>query len=109
MTRPSGISFSNGPKSNSEFQEYFQNIVEKYVLPMQTKVFPAGTILRNFKEIVWKNGNSYLRTLGTCSIRIIIIGKILEPYSSYDIRVIGNAGYRMLSGELIAVNGNNIR
>lgn len=101
MTRPTGISFSNGPLSNQEYKEWFEKIIEDYVLPMQSRVYPHGIVLRNFREVVWKNGNSYLRTLGTCPIRIIIGQKKLELYSSYNIRVTKNIGYRLLKGELL--------
>lgn len=101
MTRPTGISFSDGPLSNQEYQEWFQDIVEDYVLPMQLRLYPPGTVLKNFREVIWKDGDSYLRTLGTCSIRIMVKGKKLEPYDFHDVRIIRNIGYRLLEGELI--------
>jgi len=101
MTRPTGISFSNGPSSSQEYRECFSDIIESYVLPMQSRVYPPGTVLRNFREVVWQSGDSYLRTLGTCSIRVVIKEKKLEPYAFHDVRVIRNLGYRLLEGELV--------
>lgn len=102
MTCPTGTSFSDGPLSNQEYQEWFQEIVEDYVLPMQLRLYPLGMVLKNLREVIWKNGDSYLRTLGTCSIRIMVKGTKLEPYASYDARVIRNIGYRLLEGELVS-------
>ncbi len=102
MTHPTGISFSDGPLSNEEYAQWFKDIVEYFVLPMQSKVYPPGTILRNFREVVLKNGDSYLRTLGTCSIRVLVKGKKLEPYKSYDVRITDNLNYRLLQGELLS-------
>jgi len=101
MTRPTGISLSDGPLSSQEYEDWFQDIVEGYVLPMQSRVYPPGTVLRNFREVVWKKGDSYLRTLGTCSVRAVVMGKRLEPYGSYSVRATGNLGYRLLKGELV--------
>jgi len=69
---------------------------------VQSRVYPPGTILRNFREVVLKGGDSYLRTLGTCSIRVVVRGKKLEPYKSHDVRVTGNPNYRLLEAELLA-------
>ena len=68
---------------------------------MQLRLYPPGTVLKNFREVIWKDGDSYLRTLGTCSVRIMVKGKKLEPYDFHDVRVIRNIGYRLLEGELV--------
>lgn len=101
MTRPTGVSFSLDPGTSEEYKKWFQEIVQSFVLPMQTRVFPPGTILKNLREVIWKNGDSYLRPLGTSPIRVVVRGKTLRPYERYTVRVIGNAGYRLLEGELI--------
>ncbi|MFH1547511.1 MAG: hypothetical protein ABIC57_03420, partial [bacterium] len=102
MTRPTGISFSDGPTSNQEYDKWFKDIIENYVLPMQSRVYPPGTVLRKFREVIWKNGDSYLRTLGTCSIRVVVKGQKLEPYGYYDLCIKENLGYRLLRGELVS-------
>lgn len=100
MTCPAGVSFSGGPTANEEYNTWFNDILERYVMPMQTRVYPIGTVLKDFREIVWKNGDSYLRKLATCSDRVAVRNKKLEPYRSYDIRVTENLGYRLLAGEI---------
>ncbi len=101
MTRPTGISFGDGPVSNTEYDEWFREIVEEFVMPMQDRVYPIGTVLKGFREVVWKEGDSYLRTLGTCSIRVVVRGHKLRPYDRFVVRVTKNVGYRLLEGELI--------
>ena len=101
MTSPVGASFGGTPPTNEEYESWFSDINNRYVMPMQTIVYPVGTVLRDFQEVVWKNGDSYLRKLATCSDRVVIRDKLLEPYRSYDIRVTGNLGYRVLTGELL--------
>jgi radical SAM superfamily enzyme with C-terminal helix-hairpin-helix motif len=102
ITSPAGISFGDSSFIDyGEYQNWFGEIIKAYVLPMQSRVYPLGTILRDFREVVWKEGDSYLRTLGTCSIRVRVKGMKLKPYNRYDLRVVGNAGYRLLEGELV--------
>jgi len=101
MTRPSGISFGEGPQSNQEYDKWFQEIKKMYVMPMQSRVFPQDTVLKGFREVVVKNGDSYLRTLGTCSIRVMVEGKKLDAYGFYNIRITENLGYRLLKGEVV--------
>lgn len=101
MTRPTGISFSRGPTASEQYKEWFDEIIERFVLPMQTLVYPSGTILRNHREVILKEGDSYLRTLGTCPIRVVVKNKQLEAYGSYDLQVTNNLDYRLLEGKVI--------
>ena len=100
MTHPTGVSFTDGPTSNSEYLNWFNEIISTFVLPMQERVYPRGSMIRNNREVVLKNGDSYLRTLGTCPIRIMVKGKKLEHYGYHNVRIKNNLGYRLLEGEL---------
>ncbi len=101
MTQSTGVSFSDYPHSTEEYDKWFQDIVEKYVLPMQERVYPAGIIIKDHLEAIWKNGNTYLRTLGSCPIRVKVKDKRLQPYEPHDIRITGTLGYRLLAGEIV--------
>lgn len=98
MTRPTGISFNDGPTSNDEYLKWFNDIVDLFVLPMQSRVYTIGKIIKNNREVVLNDGNSYLRTLGTCPIRIKVIGNKLTPYNFYDVQITKNLDYRLLQG-----------
>ena len=101
MTRPTGVSFVDGPESSREYLAWFEDITTSFVLPMQERVYPIGTIIKENREVIIKNGDSYLRTLGTCPIRIMVKGVKLENYEHYNIRIVENLGYRLLRGELV--------
>ena len=101
MTPSTGVSFGDGPISNAEYLQWFDEIKKLFVMPMQNRIFPNGTILKGFQEIIHRDGDSYLRTLGTCSIRVKIKDNILPDGKIYKIMVVGNSGYRQLDGEII--------
>jgi radical SAM superfamily enzyme with C-terminal helix-hairpin-helix motif len=101
MTRPTGISFTDGPELTQEYNGNFREIINSFVLPMQERVYPIGSIIRGRREVIWKNGDSYMRTLGTCPTRIVIRGKKLKSYMNYDVLITRNLDYRLLEGKLI--------
>ncbi|MBS1596100.1 MAG: radical SAM protein [Bacteroidetes bacterium] len=102
MTRPTGVSFEKNDTSYSNYDQCFKDITDSYVLPMQQKLYlNEPTIIRDMREVVVKGGNSYLRTLGTCPIRVEVQGKELIPYNSYDVKITENLGYRLLRGEVL--------
>lgn len=102
MTRPTGISFEDGPEQTDDYNNCHDDIVKKFVLPMQSIVFPKGTILKNFREVVFDGTYTTLRTMGTCSIRASVEGnRGLDPYGYYNIEVFGNRGARNIEGGLV--------
>lgn len=99
-TGPSGVSFAEAATSSEEYNAWHDEIVRDYVLPMQSRVYPDNVVLRGFREVVAKGGDSYIRTLGTCSIRVLVRGTTLEPYQRHDVCITENLGYRILQGAL---------
>jgi radical SAM superfamily enzyme with C-terminal helix-hairpin-helix motif len=97
MTPNSGVSFSEQSKIMNYYQKCYTDIVDKFVLPMQSRVYEPGIILKGFREVV---GNE-LRTLGTCSIKARVSDNNLMPYKNYDIQVIGNVSEKIISGKII--------
>jgi radical SAM superfamily enzyme with C-terminal helix-hairpin-helix motif len=102
QTGPSGVSFAQAAAATSSenYRVWHDEVVRDYVLPMQSRVYPESVVLRGFREVIAKGGDSYIRTLGTCSIRVVVPGATLEPYQRHDVRIIANRGYRLLQGEL---------
>jgi radical SAM superfamily enzyme with C-terminal helix-hairpin-helix motif len=101
LTRPSGISFGSRVKYSDQYEDWKQEIIRSFVLPMQERVFPRGIVLKHFREVVYNKGRNYLRTLGSCSIRVSVDGPPLEPYGRYDVRVIGSLDAGLLEAELV--------
>ena len=50
---------------------------------------------------MYKDGNSILRQMATCPVRVVIKNKKLKLDEFYKIRVIGYEGNRTLIGEVI--------
>lgn len=99
MTAATGVSFGAGPECDEEFKKAFEQISSDYVLPMQSRVYPTNTLMRDDFECIRKDGTSYARALGTCSIKLRIESDDNHDrfLSSAQFRVLGNAGHRQLS------------
>lgn len=54
--------------------------------------------------MVFENGASYLRALGTCSIKVMIENKKLTPYDNYSIQILDTIEPKLLKGEIIKGN-----
>ena len=50
---------------------------------------------------MYKEGNSILRQMGTCPIRVVVVNKKLELDKFYEVKVIGYIGNRTIIGEVI--------
>ena len=50
---------------------------------------------------MYKDGNSILRQMGTCPIRVLILNSELELDKFYKVRVVGYVGNRTIIGEII--------
>lgn len=100
MTPAQGVIVKNTEKDLIHYNKNKQEIMDSFVMPMQQRVYPAGRILKNFREVVIESGHSLLRTLGTCSIKAQIENLQLTPYSTYDIRVIDSLEPKLLKAEL---------
>lgn len=101
MTPNSGVSFSENSKIMNYYQECYQDIMNNFVLPMQSKVFEPGTILKGFREVIQNENSIELRTLGTCSIKARIDEINLKPYKNYNIQVLGNVSEKIIQGKII--------
>jgi radical SAM superfamily enzyme with C-terminal helix-hairpin-helix motif len=108
LTSPSGISFGSRVEHSGQYEDWKQEIIQSFVLPMQERVYPRGTVLKHFREVVYSKGRNFLRTLGSCSIKVSVDGPPLEPYGRYDVRVIGSLDSGLLEAELVRDNvGDN--
>jgi len=101
LTSPSGISFGSRVDEPGQYENWLREIVHSFVLPMQERVYPRGTVLRHFREVIYNNGQNILRTLGSCSIKVAVAGPPLEPYGRYDVRVVGSLGAGLLQADLV--------
>jgi radical SAM superfamily enzyme with C-terminal helix-hairpin-helix motif len=102
LTHPTGVGFVEHESFLQDFELYFEEIVNSFVLPMQKEVYKPNSILKNFREVIKSNNGFLLRRLGTCSIKArVSTDKELIPYDSYNVRVKGTCGNRILDTQLI--------
>ena len=106
MTPAEGVISFKGNKDLDYYNKCKKEIMDSFVIPMQNRVYPTGRQLNGFREVVFENGNSFLRALGTCSIKIMVENKKLIPYNMYNIRIIGTIEPKLLKGEIIKEKDN---
>ena len=68
---------------------------------MLKQVFPIGLVISELRMEMYKDGDSILRQMATCPVRIVIKNKKLELDYFYKIKVIGYVGNRTILGELL--------
>lgn len=103
LAEPTGVSLREPTSHSLAFESCFQDVVESFVLPMQTRVYPPGTIIRGDWECITASDISYARTLGTCSIKVRLESPLPAGTRSMAVRVVGNASYRVLHGQLASM------
>ena len=104
MTPAEGIISSQIKEDFDYYNKCKNEIMQNFVIPMQKYVYPKGRQLRGFREVVFENGDSFLRTLGTCSIKVMIENKKLIPYDTYNIQILDTIDSKLLKGEIIKGN-----
>ncbi len=104
MTPAEGIISSQIKEDFDYYNKCKNEIMQNFVIPMQKYVYPKGRQLRGFREVVFENGDSFLRTLGTCSIKVMIENKKLTPYDTYNIQILDTIDSKLLKGEIIKGN-----
>ena len=68
---------------------------------MLKQVFPIGLIIKDLRMEMYKNGDSILRQMATCPVRVVVKGKKLELDNFYSVKIVGYVGNRTLLGEVI--------
>ncbi|MFR7772270.1 MAG: radical SAM protein [Lachnospiraceae bacterium] len=102
LTSPYGEQFDSYSKKNiEEFDKWNKEIEEKFIVPMLKEVFPIGLKISELRMEMYKEGNSILRQMGTCPIRVVVVNKKLELDKFYEVKVIGYIGNRTIIGEVI--------
>ncbi|MEX0297793.1 MAG: hypothetical protein AB3N28_01895 [Kordiimonas sp.] len=97
-----GTTFSNNHTNMSQYESERQDIVSEFVIPMQERVFPAGTILKGLTDFYYKEGSTYLRSVGTCPPRVRIADEMVKPsFDGVDVRINSSAGERLLDAGLV--------
>ena len=105
MTPSEGVISSQVQKDLDYYTKCKNEIMQSFVIPMQQRVYPSGRQLKAFREVVFEHGNSILRTLGTCSIKVMIENQKLTPYDTYNIQILDTIDPKLLKGKI--VKGNN--
>mgnify|MGYP004510327069 CR=1 FL=1 len=102
LTSPYGEQFDHYTESELvEFQNWSKEIEKQFIIPMLKEVFPIGLEISDLRMEMFKDGNSILRQMATCPIRVVIENKKLELDKFYKIKVIGYLGNRTIIGELV--------
>lgn len=102
LTSPYGEQFDNYmPDKVQEFKKWKNEIEEKFIMPMLKEIYPIGLTISELRMEMYVDGNSILRQMGTCPIRVIIKNKELKLDEFYKIKVVGYIGNRTLMGEIL--------
>lgn len=106
MTPPEGVIASQVKEDLDYYHKCRNDIMQNFAIPMQKRVYPKGHQLNSFREVIFEDGHSFLRTLGTCSIKVMIENKKLKPYDNYNIRILDTIEPKLLKGEIVGEKDN---
>lgn len=102
LTSPYGEQFDRYTEDElKEFNKWSNQIEEKFIIPMLKEVFPIGLEISDLRMEMYKDGNSILRQMATCPIRVVVENKKLKLDEFYKIKVVGYIGNRTIIGEII--------
>ena len=102
LTSPYGEQFDHyNEKELKEFHEWSNTIGKEFSVPMLKQVFPIGLVISELRMEMYKDGDSILRQMATCPVRVVIKNKKLKLDHFYKIKVIGYVGNRTILGELL--------
>lgn len=102
LTSPYGEQFDNYSEEDlKEFNLWSKTIENKFIVPMLKEVFPIGLEISELRMEMYKDGNSILRQMGTCPVRVVILNKELKLDEFYKVKVVGYIGNRTIIGEII--------
>ncbi|HHX99151.1 TPA: radical SAM protein [Candidatus Dojkabacteria bacterium] len=102
LTSPYGEQFDKYTKDKLEEFEYWNcKIRKEFTIPMLKKVFPVGLVIKDLRMEMFRNGDSILRQMATCPVRVVIKNTELKLDDFYNVRIIGYIGDRTLLGEVL--------
>ncbi|MCI9585291.1 MAG: radical SAM protein [Bacilli bacterium] len=102
LTSPYGEQFDHyNSKELQEFTSWSKSIENEFSIPMLKTVFPLNLIISELRMEMYKDGNSILRQMATCPVRVVIKNQKLDLDNFYRVKVIGYDGNRTLIGELV--------
>jgi radical SAM superfamily enzyme with C-terminal helix-hairpin-helix motif len=100
LTSPHGLPFGEN-KNLQAFENWKQQIVSKFSLPMLKKVYPIGIIIKHERVEMIEGDNSILRQMGTCPERIVVKDTNLSLDNFYTIKITDYISDRIMKGEII--------
>lgn len=102
LTSPFGEQFDKYTDEEiNEFNNWSKTIESDFIVPMLKRVFPIGLEISDLRMEMYKDGDSILRQMATCPVRVVIKGKELKLDNFYKVKVIGYVGNRTIIGEII--------
>ncbi|MEG1008962.1 MAG: radical SAM protein [Clostridia bacterium] len=102
LTSPYGEQFDKYTEGDlKEFNNWSKTIENQFIIPMLKEVFPIGLEISDLRMEMYKDGNSILRQMATCPIRVVIENRELELDKFYKVKIIGYIGNRTILGELV--------
>ena len=102
LTSPYGEQFDHyNEEMLKEFHVWSDTIEKEFIVPMLKQVFPIGLVISELRMEMYKDGNSILRQMATCPVRVVVKNKKLELDHFYKIKVIGYVGNRTILGEVL--------
>lgn len=102
LTSPFGEQFDQYSTADlAEFKSWQDKIEKDFIVPMLKKTFPLGLNIKNLRMEMYSNGDSMLRQLGTCPVRVVIRKQKLKLDSFYQVEVVGYIGNRTIIGKII--------
>ena len=102
LTSPYGEQFDHYTSEElKEFATWSKSIEYQFSIPMLKQVFPLNLVISELRMEMYKDGNSILRQMATCPVRVVIKNKKLQLDEFYKVKIIGYEGNRTLIGELV--------
>ncbi len=102
LTSPFGEQFDDSDIDyNIEFDEWKKTICNEFSIPMLEKIYPINHKLYELRMEMYEDGNSILRKMGTCPVRILVKNKKLELDKFYNVKIVNHITDRTLEGIII--------
>lgn len=103
LTPPTGTSLTPSVVPMREgYGVRHSEIVDRFVLPMQSRVYPIGTVISGDWEAIQVEGMPMMRTVGTCSIRVQADRFLGNGPLGARVEVTENIGNRLLAGRIVS-------
>lgn len=82
--------------SKDDFDFFEKEINDKFIMPMQERVYELWSIIKDLEEIVYDWKDSMIRKIWTCPERFIVKWIKLEVWKKYDLKITKHIAPRVM-------------